>query len=299
MPIQVATAPVSWGVMEVEGFSGQKSYGAVLDEMVQAGYTGTELGPYGFLPTDPKQLKSELAKRGLSLLGAFVPLPLAHVEQHEAAVQSAMEVARLLVQAGAPYLVLADAMDAARMAVAGSVGDVRDGMSAQAWESAARLLTRIARAASALGLSAVFHHHCGTFIETPAEVDRVLAMTDPELLGLCLDTGHYFYGGGDPVDCARVYGKRIGHLHLKDVRPSVLETVRRKRIPYLDAIRAGVFCELGEGGVNLNGVIQELTAAGFTGWAVFEQDVDTSQPGCNPVESATRSRAYLRKIASV
>jgi len=285
--------------MEVEGFSGQKSYGEVLDEMVQAGYTGTELGPYGFLPTDPKQLKSELAKRGLSLLGAFVPLPLAHVEQHEAAVQSAMEVARLLVQAGAPYLVLADAMDAARMAVAGSVGDVRDGMSAQAWESAARLLTRIARAASALGLSAVFHHHCGTFIETPAEVDRVLAMTDPELLGLCLDTGHYFYGGGDPVDCARVYGKRIRHLHLKDVRPSVLETVRRKRIPYLDAIRAGVFCELGEGGVNLNGVIQELTAAGFSGWAVFEQDVDTSQPGCNPVESATRSRAYLRKIASV
>ena len=299
MPIQVATAPVSWGVMEVEGFSGQKSYGEVLDEMVQAGYTGTELGPYGFLPTDPKQLKSELAKRGLSLLGAFVPLPLAHVEQHEAAVQSAMEVARLLVQAGAPYLVLADAMDAARMAVAGSVDDVRDGMSAQAWESAARLLTRIARAASALGLSAVFHHHCGTFIETPAEVDRVLAMTDPELLGLCLDTGHYFYGGGDPVDCARVYGKRIRHLHLKDVRPSVLETVRRKRIPYLDAIRAGVFCELGEGGVNLNGVIQELTAAGFSGWAVFEQDVDTSQPGCNPVESATRSRAYLRKIASV
>src|SRR5947207_15793829 len=100
MPIQVATAPVSWGVIEVEGFNGQKSYGEVLDEMVQAGYAGTELGPYGFLPTDPKQLKSELAKRRLLLLGAFVPLPLAHVEQHEDAVPSAMEVARLLAQAG-------------------------------------------------------------------------------------------------------------------------------------------------------------------------------------------------------
>jgi inosose dehydratase len=299
MPIQVASAPVSWGVMEVEGFDGQKSYGEVLDEMVQAGYTGTELGPYGFLPTDPKQLKRELATRGLSLLGAFVPLPLAHVEQHEAAVLSAMEVARLLAQAGAPYMVLADAMDAARMAVAGSVDEDRDGMGAQAWEAAARLLTSLARAASALGLSPVFHHHCGTFIETPAEVDRLLAMTDPELLGLCLDTGHYFYGGGDPVECARVYGKRIRHLHLKDVQPSVLETVRRKRIPYLDAIRASVFCELGEGGVDLTGVIHQLNAAGFNGWAVFEQDVDTSQPGCNPVESATRSRAYLRKVAGV
>jgi inosose dehydratase len=299
MPIQVATAPVSWGVMEVEGFSRQKSYGEVLDEMVQAGYTGTELGPYGFLPTDPKQLKRELATKGLSLLGAFVPLPLAYVEQHEAAVLSAMEVARLLAQAGAPYMVLADAMDAARMAVAGSVDEDRDGMGAQAWEAAARLLTSLARAASALGLSPVFHHHCGTFIETPAEVDRLLAMTDPELLGLCLDTGHYFYGGGDPVECARVYGKRIRHLHLKDVQPSVLETVRRKRIPYLDAIRAGVFCELGKGGVDLTGVIHQLNAAGFNGWAVFEQDVDTSQPGCNPVESATRSRAYLRKVAGV
>lgn len=299
MPIQIATAPVSWGVMEVEGFSGQKSYSEVLDEMVQAGYAGTELGPYGFLPTDPKQLKSELAKRGLSLLGAFVPLPLAHEDRHEAAVQSAMEVARLLAQAGAPYLVLADAMDAARMAVAGSVNEDRDGMSAQAWDGAARLLTRVARAGNALGLSPVFHHHCGTFIETPGEVDRLLAMIDPEWLGLCLDTGHYFYGGGDPVECARAYGKRIRHLHLKDVRPSVLETVRRKRIPYLDAIRAGVFCELGEGGVNLTGVIQELNAAGFSGWAVFEQDIDTSQPGCNPVESATRSRAYLQKIAGV
>src|SRR5260221_12269390 len=102
MPIQLATAPVSWGVMEVEGFSGQKSYGEVLDEMVRAGYAGTELGPYGFLPTDPKQLKSELDKRGLSLLGAFVPLPLAHAEQHETAVPSAMELARLLAQNGAP-----------------------------------------------------------------------------------------------------------------------------------------------------------------------------------------------------
>src|SRR5689334_12455671 len=184
MPIQVATAPVSWGVMEVEGFNGQKSYGEVLDEMVQAGYAGTELGPYGFLPTDPRQLKKELAQRSLSLLGAFVPLPLAHAQQHEAAVQSAMEIARLLAQNSAPYMVLADAMNAARMAIAGGVNDERDGMSGQAWAGAAGLLTRIARAARELGLTPVFHHHCGTYVETPGEVDRLLAMVDPGLLGL-------------------------------------------------------------------------------------------------------------------
>jgi len=299
MPIRIATAPVSWGILEVEGWGKQKPYGEVLDEIVQAGYTGTELGPYGFLPTEPKQLKSELEKRNLPLLGAFVPLPLAHTERHDAGLQSALEVARLLSQAGALFLVLADEMSSARMAVAGSVDEDRDGMDDRQWEGAARLIDRVARAGRELGLSSVFHHHCGTYVETPGETQRLLAMTDPQMLGLCLDTGHYLYGGGDAVDCAHKHGKRIRHLHLKDVNPAVLEKVRRERIPYLDAIRMGVFCELGQGGVDLNGVIHELNAAGFDGWAVFEQDVDPTQPGCNPVESATRSRNYLRKAAGL
>ena len=299
MPIRIATAPVSWGILEVEGWGKQKPYGEVLDEIVQAGYTGTELGPYGFLPTDPKRLKSELAKRNLPLLGAFVPLPLAHAERHEAGLQSALDVARLLSEAGALFLILADEMSSARMAVAGSVDEHRDGMNAQQWEAAARLLDRVAHAGRELGLSSVFHHHCGTYIETPGETERLLAMTDPQMLGLCLDTGHYLYGGGDPMECARTHGSRIRHLHLKDVKPAVLEKVRRERIPYLDAIRAGVFCELGQGGVNLTGVIRELNAARFDGWAVFEQDVDPTQPGCNPLESATRSRNYLRKAAGL
>jgi len=295
MPIRIATAPVSWGILEVEGWGKQRPYGEVLDEIVKAGYTGTELGPYGFLPTDPKQLRSELAKRNLPLLGAFTPLPLAHAGQHDAALQSALEVGRLLSQAGATFLVLADELSPARMAVAGTVDEGRDGMNASQGDGGARLLDRVARAGRELGLASVFHHHCGTYIETPGEVERLLAMTDPQMLGLCLDTGHYLFGGGDPVDCARTHGKRIRHLHLKDVKPAVLEQVRRERIPYLDAIRMGVFCELGQGGVNLTGVIHELTAAGFDGWAVFEQDVDPTQPGCNPLESATRSRNYLRK----
>ena len=299
MPIRIATAPVSWGIIEVEGWGKQTPYGKVLDEIVQAGYSGTELGPYGFLPTDPKQLKSELAKRNLPLLGAFVPLPLAYTERHDAGLQAALEVARLLSQAGASFLILADEMSSARMAVAGSVDETRDGMNAAQWEGAARLLDRVALAARELGLSSVFHHHCGTYIETPLETERLLALTDPQVLGLCLDTGHYLYGGGDPLHCARTHGKRVRHLHLKDVKPQVLDQVRRGRIPYLDAVRLGVFCELGQGGVDLTGVIRELTAAGFDGWAVFEQDVDTTQSDSNPLASATRSRNYLRKAAGL
>ncbi len=298
MPVRIATAPVSWGIMEVEGWARQESYGEVLDEMVQAGYTGTELGPYGFLPTDPGELKSEMRKRDLSLLGAFVPLPLGHRERHGEAARSALEVARLLAACGAPYLVLADEMNPRRMSIAGNAGE-GDGFNASQWTDAAGLVSAIAREAQQLGLRSVFHHHAGTFVETPAELSRLLELTDASLVGVCFDTGHYFYGGGDPVEFVRANARRIWHLHLKDVRSEVLAAVRRERIPYLEAIRRGVFCELGAGAVDIPGVIRELEQAGFNGWGVFEQDVDPTIPGTNPMASAARSRDYLRRVAGV
>jgi len=298
MPIRIATAPVSWGVMEVEGWARQQTYGEVLDEMVQAGYTGTELGPYGFLPTDSEELKRELQKRNLTLLGAFVPLPLGRPEGHQEGMRGALETARLLAANGAPYLVLADEMSERRMAIAGSAGPADSFTEAQ-WEGAAKLIACIAKTARELGVRSVFHHHAGTYIETPGEVARLLDLTDPELLGICLDTGHYFYGGGDPVEFARTHAQRIWHLHLKDIRASVLEKVRREKIGFLEAIRAGVFSELDQGNVDLAGVIHELAKSGFDGWAVFEQDVDPTVPGTNPLASATRSREYLRRVAGV
>ena len=298
MPIKIATAPVSWGVMEVEGWARKQSYGEVLDEMVQAGYTGTELGPYGFLPTDSTELKRELGKRNMALLGAFVPLPLGRPEQHRKGMQEALVTARLLAANGAPFLVLADEMSEKRMAIAGRAGE-SDGYTPAQWEDAAKLIGCIASSAREIGVRSVFHHHAGTYVETPGEVARLLELTDPDLLGVCLDTGHYLYGGGDPVEFARSHAKRIWHLHLKDIRQNVLDRVRRDKIGFLEAIRLGVFSELGQGNVDLAGVIRELNAAGFDGWAVFEQDVDPTVPGTDPLASATRSREYLRRVAGV
>jgi inosose dehydratase len=266
--------------------------------MVQAGYTGTELGPFGFLPTDSEELKRELEARNLTLLGAFVPLPLGHRERHQDGMRSALEIARLLAANAAPYLVLADEMSEKRMAIAGSAA-LEDGFTEAQWEGAATLISCIARTAREMGVRSVFHHHAGTYIETPVEVAHLLNMTDPELLGVCLDTGHYFYGGGDPVQFARAQAKRIWHLHLKDIRAKVLEKVRLQKIGFLDAIRCGVFSELGQGNVDLAGVIRELSEAGFDGWAVFEQDVDPTVPGTDPLASAKRSLEYLRRVAAV
>jgi len=299
MSIKVGNAPVSWGVMEVADWGEQIPYGKVLDEIAEAGYAGTELGPYGYFPTDPNELTAELSRRGLQLVASFVPIPLAHPERHEAGYQEAMKVARLLAQSGARIIVLADEMSEARMAVSGRVNESSDGMSERQWDSAVRILGRIAEACRKLGLSAVFHHHAGTFVETPNELERLCESTEPGLLGLCLDTGHYFFGGGDPVDAVRRYGDRIRHLHLKDVQLEILEDARRDGVGFLEAVRRGVFCELGAGAVNLNMVIQEVIAGGYSEWAIVEQDVDTRSGDVNPSESARRSRQYLRNVIGI
>lgn len=299
MGIKIGTAPVSWGILDAEGWSGQKAYGTVLDEMAQAGYDGTELGPYGYLPTEAERLTAELSARGLRLISDFVPIPLADPERHEAGFQEAMKIAALLAKAGAQVILLADVMSEARMIVAGRVDEARDGMSDREWEGAVKILTRVAVACRDLGLATAFHHHAGTLVETPNELERLCASTDASLIGVCLDTGHYFYGGGDPVEAARKYGARIRHLHLKDVQPTVLAAVREEGVGFMEAVRRSVFCELGDGAVDFPKVIHSLLACGYDGWAVVEQDIDAHQPGVHPLESALRSRAYLRDVIRI
>jgi inosose dehydratase len=293
--MRIATAPVSWGIVEVEGWGSQRPYSEVLDEMRQAGYEGTELGPYGYLPTDPILLRAELARRHLELVTAFVPIPLSDPERCEREFSTVLRVADLLSALGATLLILADALSPRRMAIAGRVAP-DDGLSEPQWEAAAASLHRIARACRARGLRVAFHHHAGTFVETPAEIERLLARTDPELIGLCLDTGHYVYGGGDPIRAVRTHGSRIWHVHAKDVAPKMLERVRRESLTFVEAVREGLFCPLGDGLVDFPTLIRELRAQGYRGWIVVEQDRDPDRPDADPLRDARRSRAYLRRI---
>jgi inosose dehydratase len=231
------------------------------------------------------------------MVSGFVPIPLADRQRHSIAIREVMKVARLLSEAGSRVIVLADEMNEARMAIAGRVG-AEDEMDEDAWRRAAEILTELGHRCREIGLAAAFHAHAGTYVETPRELERLCAATDPELIGICIDTGHYYYGGGDPLDAVRRYKSRIRHLHLKDVRRSVLESVRRNGIGYLDAIRSGVFCELGEGAVNFRSVAEELEKAGFHGWGIYEQDVDPAMAAAASV-SAIRSRQYLRRNVGI
>ncbi len=295
---RIANAPCSWGILEVEGQSRVVGYEQVLDEIAATGYIGTELGDWGFMPTDPRRLRAELDLRGLAMVGAFVPVALAEADEHAAGEETAVRTAELLAavegdRASGPFIVLSDdnGRDPVRRALAGRIGQ-EQGLGEEAWQTFARGAERIARSVrERTGLRTVFHHHCAGYVETPAEVETLLQLTDPELVGLCFDTGHYTFGGGDALAGLRRHADRIWHVHFKDCDPAVAARSREEGRDYVASVRAGVFCELGRGEVTFLAVVDELRRLGYDGWIVVEQDV---LPGMGtPKQSAARNRDYL------
>jgi inosose dehydratase len=296
--IKVANAPCSWGVLEFELEGEAAGYTQVLNEMVETGYEGTELGDWGFMPTDPAQLRNEIHSRGLTLLGAFVPVMLKDPNAHAAGVEVAIRTARLLAEAEGdlPFIVLADdnGKIPERTQNAGRVLP-EHGLCQAEWEIFAEGAEKVARAVKKeTGLRTVFHHHCAGYVERPIEVDVLMKATDPALLGLCLDTGHYRFGGGDPIVGLHAHVDRIWHVHFKDCHPEIAERSRSEKWDYFTSVRNGIFCELGKGEIDFPRIKTELEKIGYDGWIVVEQDV---LPGMGmPRESARRNREYLASI---
>jgi inosose dehydratase len=302
----VGNAPCSWGMLEFEEAKGsgeQIQFARMLDELVEAGYTGTELGDWGYMPTEPSALGAELARRNLLMLGAFVPVALKHSSAHAEGIANALKTARLLAAVAgtpAPFLVLADAngTDPERTRLAGRV-TATDGLSLPEWKVFASGADQLARAVfEETGLETVFHHHCAGYVETPDEIATLLELTDPGRLGLVFDTGHFRYGAGvagsDMVAFLDRFAERIWYIHCKDCEPNIAQRARAEEWDYFTALRHGVFCELGKGCVDFPALLRWLGARKYERYVLVEQDI---LPGMGtPKESAQRNREYLRSI---
>lgn len=283
---RIAGAPISWGVCEVPGWGYQLPADRVLDEMRSLGLAATELGPAGFLPTQPDRLAALLAQHRLSAVGGFTPVVL-----HRADTDPLVELDRIL-----PSFVAARAGVMVLSADTGLVGyDSRPMLDDAGWDRLLRNLDRVAKRSAEHGVRAVLHPHVGTMVENRSDVTRVLEGSD---ISLCLDTGHLLIGGTDPAELTRQAPGRIAHTHLKDVDLTWARKVQSGRTTYTDAVRQGMYRPLGQGDVDVAAIVGQLAGHGYDGWYTLEQDtILTEAPrGEGPLADARDSVNYLRGL---
>ena len=286
---RMATAPISWGICEVPGWGAQMPVERVLSEMAAMGFPSTELGSEGYLPSDPEGLRSVLGPHGLGLLAAFVPAIVhdpAHVDE---TLRRMTEMAELLQAVGATYFNTSPV-------TSWDWGPRRE-LTAAEWDHTWIMFDRIEEITEAHGLTQVLHEHVGTIVETKDEIQRVV---DNSSIRFVLDTAHFAVGGYDPVYFAKNHPDRVGLVHIKDCDLSVADRLNNGEISLMEAVQGGIFPSVGQGDLNIDGVISSLEASGFDGWYVLEQDVaitgDLPGEGAGPIEGVRESVTYLKEL---
>jgi inosose dehydratase len=286
LPVKLATGPVTWGV-DFADTPGNPPWSKVLDDIEASGIGALELGPIGYLPEDPAVLRAELDRRHLRAVGSFVFEDLHDPTKTDAILALAERACRAVLAAGGDLLVMIDRVCPERVATAGRPG-VAPRLDGPRWDAMLDLIGRVAGIARSHGVRPVFHPHAGGYVEFEDEIERLLADTDLEL---CVDTGHSAYARIDPVALLRRVGPRVGHVHFKDIRPSVLAQVDVEALDFWQAIERGIFCPVGEGMVDIGAVLAELADLGYEGYATIEQDRVPGQGA--PLDDLRRSMAVI------
>jgi inosose dehydratase len=300
MKLTVANAPISYGAFELTVGVDPNVPDAefVLNEVSSAGYAGIDLGPVGYLGDGPV-LAERLAARNLGLAGAYLEFPFSNPDQMEKlypeldAMLDTFDAVVDAVPGPRPRPTIADASSDSRRLLPGrSHSDPSLGLDSEAWATFAVGLKEVLRRCRDRGYEPTFHPETGTFVEATWEIDKVLEISD---VGLCLETGHIFVCGGDPLDVLRRVPERINHVHLKDAVRSRMDAVIANNEPAPAIWTREVFCALGEGDVDIDGVLKELARIDFEGWMVVEQDIfpQTSARFAKAIADQRTNREFL------
>jgi inosose dehydratase len=294
MTIQIGNAPCSWGV-EFPNDPRNPAWRTVLAQCAEAGYTGIELGPVGFMPEDPAILAEALDEHGLELIGGVVFRAFHDPSQWDDVMDGAVRTCKALKAHGAQHLVLIDSISPRRAPTAGRAGEAEQ-MDQAEWSAFRDRIATVAKmGAEDYGLTVGIHAHAAGFIDFEPELERLLDEVDEKILKICFDTGHHSYAGFDPVSFMKRHISRISYMHFKDIDPDVKAAAIANRTGFYDACGQGIFCNLGQGDVDFPAVRQILLDHGFEGWCTVEQDCD---PLLDPdtLGDATANRAYLKSI---
>jgi inosose dehydratase len=284
----VGTVPILWNNVDIAELRHGTDAEAILDDIARTGYDGCQLG-LGF--PEGEELRATLAARELRLAEVYASVAATMDGPTPGTLDEVRERLRLLVAGGGEVFCIAlDGSPGRNEAAGHATDDDTPHLTNAGWDELVGLLRTVAAETRAAGARIAFHPHAGTFVETPAEVERLAAAIAAEELPFCLDVGHYLVGGGDPIEALRRYGDRVSHVHLKDVDPGVLGRLRNREIGnFGDAVRQRLFTELGSGAQDLDGILAVLAERRYDGWLMVEQD--SSWPP--PAESAAIGRRVL------
>ncbi|MFC5404100.1 myo-inosose-2 dehydratase [Cohnella soli] len=292
-PFKLGVHPINWVGEDVKEHGADTTFETIVDDIQSLGLTGTEMGRK--YPTDPDILKQQLSQRGIQLVSQWKSVLFSDPAYREQELEDYRKHAQFLKQMGATVISTAEVggslhFDPRRSPFEKEVIRLDD----KGWESLAEGLNAAGRIAQEYGLKLTYHHHGRTVVESPAEIDRLMELTDPSLVYLLFDTGHAYYGGADPLEVLRKHYDRIGYIHLKDVRLSVLEEARLEHADFVTCIRKGVFTVPGDGDLDFVPVIKELVARGYAEWAMLEGEQD---PATHPAyEYAFNALQHLKSI---
>ena len=292
--IKLGIAPIAWTNDDMPDLGSENTFEQCVSEMALAGFEGCEVG--NKYPKDTAVLKKALDMRGLQIanqwFSSFVlTQPMEKVEKDFIA------QCEFLKAMGAKRIGASEQSFSIQGQMNTPVFDAKYVMNDGEWDKFAKGMNRLGDIANSMGIKLVYHHHMGTVVQTAEEIDRMMDMTDPAKFALLYDTGHLAYCGQDYLAVLKKYAKRIAHVHLKDIRPEVVEKVKKEKLSFLQGVRAGAFTVPGDGCIDFAPVFDELDKSGYEGWMIVEAEQDPAK--ANPLEYALKARDYIRKTAKI
>lgn len=291
--ISLAIAPIAWTNDDLPELGAENTFEQCISEMALAGFTGTEVG--NKYPRDTDVLRKALEMRGLRVASAWTSLFLT-TKPFEETERDFIAQRDFLKAMGADVIVVAEQGHSIQ-GLDEPVFDNQPQFTDEEWDRLTTGLERLGELAAETGQRIVYHHHMGTGVQSAAEIDRLMENTDPEKVSLLLDTGHLTFAGEDPMAVAEKHFDRIGHVHLKDIRPDVLQRVKDEKMSFLDGVKAGVFTVPGDGFVEIQPVVKKFADSDYEGWFVVEAEQDPAL--ANPLEYALMARDYIRSTTGI
>ncbi|MEY8309210.1 myo-inosose-2 dehydratase [Erysipelotrichaceae bacterium 51-3] len=293
--VKIGIAPIAWTNDDMPDLGAENTFEQCVSEMALAGYTGSEVG--NKYPKDPAALKKALDLRGLEICNQWFSSFLL-TRPYEEVEQEFRTQLSFLKALGAKVIGVSEQSYSVQGQLDTPVFGHKHVMNEEEWKLLTEGLNRLGKLAKEeYGITMTFHHHMGTVVQNDDEVERLLSQTDPEYVSLLYDSGHFAYAGYDPVEMVNKYADRIRHVHLKDIRPQLVEKVKDENLSFLDGVRLGAFTIPGDGCIDFASIFQSLDRSDYKGYMLVEAEQDPAK--ANPLEYALKARRYIASKAGL